>query len=913
MESKGTNILSTLVDTVPDILVPDKTNLELECRFSIDERKQEFTKSKRYSASDSIKIAKAIIKDTSEYKHELDQSINFIRESGGIKQVPFVDGEQKKDKHFHYVKTPLINPLIVSDNDNEFPTYKITLSFERQIEEFSIKDCQSARIRLRYSIYAGQWRFDITLLRYIKSLTNPQELKSAKQEMIYAISIKDFTEKAPWEIADVLEFEMEYIDKPELLTTDSIKFANDFINPFISGLYEKEESAGDYQGKLYDIAKWIKPNQAERFKNQFGMKQLGNQPIELDKNIYTRNLQQRITEYYITDKVDGKRAILFIDVGKIYALTNELKMLSIDSKDTGKGTSKNINDDTKGNINDDNNVNTKSTSKDKTKGKPTSLQHTYIFDCEEYNNIYYIFDVMVWMDQPLLSQPFHERIKHFTQATELLNNILFEKPFVRLTSDYSKQIKELKARKREYETDGFILTPADGLYNDMRVYKYKPLNKLSVDFLIKKCPQKLLGIKPYLNNSSNLYILFCGINRNVYMKLHMELIKHYEDIFDHINSRYLPDYFPIQFEPSNKKYAYLYWDKNPNLDDNVGEFIYHTNTKEWKLIKIRDDRKIEVSRGNYFGNNYRFAEATWFSYDNPLIIESDEAPSDYFQTHESELHRASRSFNRYVVSEIFKQYRNLPWALDLASGKGQDLFRYAMNGIGKDGGVLFLEIDKTAIQELINRKHEFSSERDQSKRHQAMKVFAHQMDLSVAYKDNISTLQATNLQLPNTGFDIIVCNFAFHYLVKTYGMLINIMRFINYYLKPGGRFVFTAFDGEAITDLLKLNKGEWNSSMPGKFSIKKSYAGDALLPIGQKIKVLLPFSKGEYYDEYLINITYIETEFKKVGLSLETNQSFGEFLPGYKGANQLDTDDKTYTSLYHYYSFYKNKSQLKDK
>ena len=42
-----------------------------------------------------------------------------------------------------------------------------------------------------------------------------------------------------------------------------------------------------------------------KFKSEYGLKQLSNQVIELDKLTYLSNLQNNITEYYITDKVNS--------------------------------------------------------------------------------------------------------------------------------------------------------------------------------------------------------------------------------------------------------------------------------------------------------------------------------------------------------------------------------------------------------------------------------------------------------------------------------------------------------------------------------------------------------------------------------------------------------------------------------
>jgi hypothetical protein len=320
------NILTKLIDDISRIIVPQKTNFEIECRYSIDDRKKEDSRSKRFNTVETIKIAKKIIEKNKKNSHEIEQTINFIKNDIYIKQVPFVNGEQKKDKHIHYYKEKIIDPIVMlSPQDSELPTYKLVLTFEHETEEFGIKDCQMARIRLRYSIWFEQWRLDITLLRFIKTLNNPQELKSAKQEMLYTININDFNDNAPWDLTDMIEFEMEFIADRSAFSINSLKFVNSFMDEYIDASTlpllppstnplqsTNQSNTLDYQDTIYQVAKLIKPYQADKFRSKFGMKKLSNQVLELDKNMYMRDVQNNITNYYITDKIDGKRAILYI-------------------------------------------------------------------------------------------------------------------------------------------------------------------------------------------------------------------------------------------------------------------------------------------------------------------------------------------------------------------------------------------------------------------------------------------------------------------------------------------------------------------------------------------------------------------------------------------------------------------------
>ena len=194
-----------------------------------------------------------------------------------------------------------------------------------------------------------------------------------------------------------------------------------------------------------------------------------------------------------------------------------------------------------------------------------------------------------------------------------------------------------------------------------------------------------------------------------------------------------------------------------------------------------------------------------------------------------------------------------------------------------------------------------------------MNILTHQLDVNVDYKKNIEILN--DISIPNDGVDLIICNFAFHYFIADKKRLLNVVKFISHYLKNGGRFIFTAFDGKDIIKLLNENNGNWtvNNGSEIKYSIKKQYDINMLQEIGQKIDVLLPFSNDNYYTEYLVNIDYIAGAFKEHNIILESDQSFSEYLDVFKKENKkvydlLDNNDKKYVSLYHYYCLYKRKS-----
>ena len=74
-------------------------------------------------------------------------------------------------------------------------------------------------------------------------------------------------------------------------------------------------------------------------------------------------------------------------------------------------------------------------------------------------------------------------------------------------------------------------------------------------------------------------------------------------------------------DTSNKKLEIINKFVSPTIkkENIIVELVWDKN--KWKLLKIRDDRQIDVNRGNYFGNDHRIAEITWHSIFWPLKLE----------------------------------------------------------------------------------------------------------------------------------------------------------------------------------------------------------------------------------------------------------------------------------------------------
>ena len=82
--------------------------------------------------------------------------------------------------------------------------------------------------------------------------------------------------------------------------------------------------------------------------------------------------------------------------------------------------------------------------------------------------------------------------------------------------------------------------------------------------------------------------------------------------------------------------------------------------------------------------------------------------------------------------------------------------------------------------------------------------------------------------------------------------------------------------------------------------IVKKYHLNELTDFGQKIGVLLPFSNGQYYEEYLVNTKTTIREFKDNGFQLLENTSISSKLQEFNLSNsaRLTEQDIQWISLY---------------
>lgn len=838
------------------------------------------TKNKVYLSNLIVKLKKNFISIT--------KNIVLIKSNDADKYTEYQEiinfNELNKSTSRNYTKhNSIIKPFI---NTSDRIKYSINVDRDENIPKFTFNNSEG-NVKIIYTFnyiiseLPSDWLIQIKFIKFIK--TNDINLITWYKDNIFKTynieNISSILLKQNSNLIDNIDIIIKYTGERSQIENTFNKIESVIFDTFID---ESFIDKSQYHKYIYDIAKFIITDKfnLNNFKYKYGLKQLSNNVIDLNKNIYFNDMLNNIEQYYLTDKIDGQRCMII--VSEYY--NNEVDIKIIADK-VYLINSFIINNET----------NSKSVT---------------IFDAEmlytgtlskelSVNKLkLYLFDIIVFENKNISKLPFEKRLIHLKQAESKIatKNIGHMKTFIKLTSNFKNEIKDFYNKKKSYEIDGLIFTPNSRVstlklhnksihinsnYKNMMVYKWKPIELLTIDFYIKQ-------------SKGNEYILFSGISSKDFEKYRLTYVNNYKNIIpSNFHNR---EFFPIQFTPSDNPLAYQFtYSGSDKIDGKVGEFSYTHGT--WELLRLRNDRDEDIERGDYFGNYFKIAESIWNNIKNPLTLENitddSNARTNYFKVDNNDIYKEQRNYNSFVKSNLLMNTDAKSWIIDLASGKGQDLPRIAKMGFKN---ALFIDSDESALFELIERKHSINTN--------GLKIFTKKLDLKTNFTEILNQLKI--FQIPDGGADVIICNFALHYFTDSFDNIDNLIKTVSSLLKPDGVFIYTTFDGETVFN--KLNNSQiYDLSENGqiKYSIKKNYISKTLTDLGQEIGVLLPFSNNEYYNEYLVNNKYLTQVFKDNNLEVIKSTSFSTMFDQYKkdnltNYNKLTDVDKEYISLYSY-------------
>lgn len=876
------------------------TNTELEVRFQ-KVTQAFFTMIFKKCMSDPaiFKTAK-LTQVISTIKTELSVPAGTLRPMR-IREIEFVGGVKKKERIVS--KVPLCQPFRTQ-------AYNVALSSETGDSQSFIADESvlirtKARVSFMLTIPAVnkadgdfEWRLDLTVVRKIAGGDAGNSLKGIVKDMFKAEP--PFDETNLFMIlasSDVYlaEVEAEFMGPEHVL--DAVRPADitSVVNFVLNMADPSAVQAVSIQSAIYFAASQIitSPGYLRMFETELGLKRLLPVSVALTRESYGSIFPP--VGYFVTDKADGVRALAIVKdrQGFIITASNRYDYQSSAPSGFQEFTSsiKNHADDT---IVD---------------GELCVKDGVFHF---------YAFDVIMCNGVNLSPMTMAERLASLDPAVQALkakNVPISAKAYQRVMDGSPAGLEKLflsvYEKKYDYSIDGMMISNPDSSYVDTTTLKWKSSEHITIDFLARRAPSSVLGKKPFIDAPGHkLYILCVGIRSDLFRSLGFKMFPWYNELFSLKDSE---AYIPIPFAPSDTPYAFMYQHPNEGvaIDGHIVEMrrVLDDKSRTWEMTRRRDDRQVEMAGKKYFGNDFRVAEETWMLTSNPIELRHlwSGVESSYFQNKKDDIYTAQTALNSSVKGRLIRMLNHKRWVVDLGAGKGQDLHRYFNSQILN---VIAVDKDSAALTELVSRKYMIAAKpphRNEKKVLSGTTVFILVADVND--KDAGVNESLLALGMPPQGADAVVCNMAMHYFMSNAASLQHFVSVVAGSVKPGGLVILTAFIGEAVHKLFIDEKiapnACWNMYESGvlKYSIKRLYSSKTLETAGQKIGVMHPFSKGEYYEEYLVNTKALTAEFGFQHCTVVSKASFSESVAEFTArdaakAALLTDADRKYSSLY---------------
>jgi len=799
---------------------------------------------------------------------------------------------------------------IYSINNN----LKISLSRETVLTGNQVVNVKYDLFRMRnrksYISKNGLWRYDFTKVYQLDNVKN-------------SVTLKDWLHNILQNKEEVTrhEFELEFIVPKKQITGDLIKqsFLDELIT--INKIIKFSDRIFVDKNKLtvFSELKTLLPGRL-RNKDISAISVKGGIAKSTGTVSYSNLALLLNGKYAVTEKIDGVRMLIFITNYQVYAinLKNEVINLGITQEQYQKLEA----------------VNKK------------TLENT-LLDCEyvitrDKKCMFAIFDILVDSGVNItLTKDLHDRHSRLRDLQKVWDKLSameihleqrkvctwFNKKFYypKTQNDFYVAVKKVNDTKYPYELDGIIFTPMEDSYYSGLSLKWKPMQLNTIDFLtrIVKVDRKKKAI------TLNLYV---GVSIRDFIAKRMKRQDDYFKLFPQYTENSI--YFPILFNPPNPDTdpmyttTLVYTDAKcdaggkicrymvndiPIEDNTVLEMAYRH--KKWVPIKYRDDKTgVYQTQGRDAGNYWNIAYNVWDNIVNPVTIDiltgKSKIQDKYFRKTPASSHTMSMvRFHNFIKLCYYRKYtkNHNDWVMELAAGRGNDINKHIRIGTKN---VLLVDIDQTAIDEGKMRINALGP-REKTTHFETMVA-------DIGSSDMEKKLTAAGYSFGQ--FDAVVCNFGIHYVFGSKDSMKIVKDYVTKFLKKGGIFMFSTFDGKKVFDFLINNKVGYNEEYKFfnhdnlLFVIKRLFKSDQFSNYGQEVGIYID-RIGSYMNEYLVNLEYVTELFTKDNsFKLLENTSFEKWYPIYlrktknKHASRnvkMNDSECTFSFFYNYVVFQK--------
>ena len=878
-----------------------------------------------------------------------------------IREIFFVNGRRARERFMR--KEPLLIPFRVPGTVGL--AYIVALAAERLDEQgFSSDEGAVIRAKARVSFELEltgssehrpklQWRVDMTVTRQIMGSDAGSSLKQIVDQMfattpvmtpttfLTALRLDDDSTPAPRQLYRY-EVEAEFVGPEgvrDMIRPADVTAAAEAILRLANPEYVREAAM---QAEVYRVAQYIvkAAGYLRRFQHELGLKRLLPQALAITRADYRGISPPK--GLFLTEKADGKRALAVVHDGRGVIIADSL-IDGFEPKAGVKTTDPLYAGDT---ILDGELVGS---------GPKVAF---YAFD---------VIAVAGEDVTPDGFEKRVGRLAEAAEIMRQMGMPVSAKSYTHLSSDQpaelAREISAVYEAKRRapgqtYKTDGLIFVEPGKAYDETANYKWKPPEHNTIDVLARRAPASVLGKEPFIDRPGHkLHFLFVGINPDLYDALGLQWCPGYADLFGAEPRRgrgargqaddsgmNTGSYFPIQFSPSDAPLAYVYQhpDDSPHGAEIDGKIVEvrcaggclaaggGATLVDWEVTRVREDRRRELSTKRYFGNDFYTAEIIWLNEVDPFPLEQLwEGPSlDYFMRPKAGIYRAQTGVISFVKTQRIAALTHAAWVVDIGVGKGQDLGRYLDAEVQH---LVAVDQDRAALSELVRRKYNFAKRgtapgaaradgdghgparrgRD-GKARTATTIHVLATNANDPFGQTLDKFEA--LGLVRMTADALVCNLAVHYFLANLPAMRNFVALARGAVKVGGQVILTVLVGEAVHSAFTggripeggtwdIFEGEGAAPPSRKYSLKRLYSSETLEVAGQRIGVLLPFSEGRYYEEFLVNTKALTAEFASRGFSLAASTNVAKSVPDFEARNRplaglLTEGDRKWLALY---------------
>jgi ribA/ribD-fused uncharacterized protein len=503
-------------------------------------------------------------------------------------------------------------------------------------------------------------------------------------------------------------------------------------------------------------------------------------------------------------------------------------------------------------------------------------------------------------------------------------------------SSMEEAIRTILDTQFEYETDGLIFTPrASGVAPSedrkgktwSRVYKWKPANMNSIDFLLNITDEETLDpITKNIGKKGELYVSRTPGDDIIYPRETMtgeyvekelpESLKKVAATNIRIPSIFQP---AVPRDPDAYQILVPVNDKGLPVDktgtrvetNTIVECSFDTDIRRWTILRTRYDKTYQylVLKEPQYGNDIFVANSIWTSMHVSISEEMlknfvTSPPDDTFEDdmyYRDDLKRGCRVFNdvynfhNRIKDELYRSnIQKGDTLLELAVGRGGDLYKWKKTEPSKVVGVdISLGNITSPTQGSAVR---YLNDRRKNPYDYMPAILYLQGDMTVypllEQEDKYMPI-LTGKEQPSTEylekfrdlnkFDDISCQFALHYACESEETFRNFAKNIEKYGK--NMFFGTCLDGKAVYSLLMGKKTHLfgdDKQVCGEISKQYEDRESWVEEFGMPIRVFLEsFDKPEV--EYLVPFNRVVEIMKEVNYELQESKMFSELYQNQNG------------------------------